>query len=79
MKGNDVSVVNEDIQVILLGEGIEFVLKVFTVLDVLFQAENCPFLEINGLTDNLTKNVGIFKGFDSRGLNLSWSAWRLRT
>ena len=58
---NDITVVNEDIEAILLRERVELVLKVFTIFDVLFQAEDSPFLEVHGLAHNLSKNVGVIE------------------
>jgi uncharacterized protein (DUF486 family) len=58
---NDITVVNEDIEAILLRERVELVLKVFTIFDVLFQAEDSPFLEVHWLAHNLSKNVGVIE------------------
>jgi hypothetical protein len=58
---NNITVVNEDIESILLGERVELVLEVFTILDILLEAEDSPLLEVNGLADDLSKNVGVIE------------------
>lgn len=62
MEGNNISVINENIEAILLRERIELVLEVFSVLDVLLEAEYSPLLEVDGLAHNLSKNVGVVEG-----------------
>jgi hypothetical protein len=62
MKRHNVAIVNENVEAILLGERVEFILKVFTILDILLEAEDGPFLKVNRLTDNLAQNVCVVKG-----------------
>ena len=58
---NNITVVNEDIEAILLRERVELVLEVFTILDILLKAEDSPLLEVDGLADDLSKNVGVIE------------------
>lgn len=62
MEGNNISIINENVEAILLRERIKFVLEIFSVFYILLKAEDSPFLEIYGLAHNLSKNVGIVKG-----------------
>ena len=61
MERNNITVVNEDIESVLLRERVELVLEVFTILDILLKAEDSPLLEVNGLADDLSKNVGVIE------------------
>jgi|LauGreDrversion4_2_1035121.scaffolds.fasta_scaffold148539_2 hypothetical protein len=62
MEGNNISIINENVEAILLRERIKFVLEIFSVFYILLKAEDSPFLEIYGLAHNLSKNVRIVKG-----------------
>jgi len=66
VEGDNITVVNEDIEAVLLGERVELVLKVFTILDVLLKTEDSPLLEVDGLADDLSKDVGVIEGLSSR-------------
>lgn len=66
VEGDNITVVNEDIEAVLLGERVELVLKVFTILDVLLKTEDSPLLEVHGLADDLSKDVGVIEGLSSR-------------
>lgn len=59
MEGNNISVIDEDVEAVLLRERVKLVLEVFTVLNVLLKAEDSPFLEVDGLANNLSKDVGV--------------------
>lgn len=58
-QGHDVSVVNEDVQVVLLGDRVELVLQVLSVLDISLEAEDSPLAEVNGLVDDLSEDVRV--------------------
>lgn len=59
---DDVSIVNEDVEPVGLREGVELVLEVLAVFDVLLQAENCPLLEVYWLANDLPQNAGVVQG-----------------
>lgn len=61
VKRNDISVINEDIEAILLRERVKLVLEVLSVFDVLFETEDSPLLEIYGLAHDLSENVGVIE------------------
>jgi hypothetical protein len=41
-------------------------LEVLSVLNILFETENGPLLEVNGLAHDLTKDIGVLKALVSR-------------
>ena len=71
VKGHDVTIVNEDIKSVLLRERVELILQVLSVLDVLLETEDCPLLEVDGLTHDLSENVSVIEALASR-LESSW-------
>lgn len=46
-----------------LGEAVELVLEVFSILDVPFEAEDCPLVETDWLLDDRLENSLVVKGF----------------
>ena len=58
---HDVTVVNVDIKTPLLGELVEPVIEVFSMSNILFEAEDGPLPEVNGLVDDGAEDLGVVK------------------
>jgi hypothetical protein len=58
---DDITVVDENVEAVLLRERVELVLKVLAILDIFLETEDGPLGEVDGLGNNLAQNVGIFK------------------
>ena len=58
---NDISVLNVNVQFVLLGKVVEFVLKIFPIFNVSVKAEDGPFLEVDRLVHKLVKDPGVVK------------------
>lgn len=65
VKGNDISVVDEDVKAEGLRQFVELVLKIFTIFDILLKAENGPLLEVYWLANDLSQNICIFEALRS--------------
>jgi len=63
VEGNDISKFNSDVEAILLGETVELVLEIFSIRDILLEAENSPFLETDWLMDDCSKNACVVQRF----------------
>ena len=60
---NDVSVININVESSLLRKFIKSVIKVFTMLNILFKAENGPLSEVDWLVNDCSENFSVVKGF----------------
>ena len=81
MKRHNITIIDKNIEAILLRERVELVLEVFTILNILLKTEDGPLLEVDGLADDLAQNVGVIKDLlpddgtlDQRfsGLSANW-------
>ena len=81
MKRHNITIIDKNIETILLRERVELVLEVFTILNILLKTEDGPLLEVDGLADDLAQNVGVIKDLlpddgtlDQRfsGLSANW-------
>jgi len=81
VKRHNITIIDKNIETILLRERVELVLEVFTILNILLKTEDGPLLEVDGLADDLAQNVGVIKDLlpddgtlDQRfsGLSANW-------
>jgi len=61
VKGHNITIIDEDIEAVRLREGVEFVLEIFTILNILLKTKDGPLLEVYWLANNLAQNVGVVK------------------
>jgi len=61
VEGYDITVVNKNIETVLLRERVEFILEVLSVLDIFFKTEHSPLFEVNRLGHNLSENVSVIE------------------
>jgi hypothetical protein len=59
VKWHNISIIDKNVQAILLWERIELVLEVLAIFNILLKAEDGPFLEVNRLANDLTQYAGI--------------------
>lgn len=65
----DVTIFHINVQFVLLGEIVKFILKVLSIFNVSIQAKYGPFLEVDRLMYKLVKDPGIIESFS---LFLMW-------
>lgn len=58
----DVCVLNLDIQTLLLGQSVEFVVDEVSIGNILFKANNCEAFKIFRLMNHLVETVGVLQG-----------------
>jgi hypothetical protein len=74
VEGNNITVVNKNLEAKRLGQGVELVLEVLSILNIFFEAENGPLLEIYGLANDLSENAGVIENLALRNeLNVGLS------
>jgi len=61
VKRHNITIIDKNVEAILLRERVELVLEIFTIFNILLKTEDGPFLEVNGLANNLAQNVGVIE------------------
>ena len=55
----DIRIFDLDLEPLLLGQVVELIVDVMSVCNILFEADNCKFLEGSRLVDHLVEIIGI--------------------
>jgi hypothetical protein len=61
VKRHNVTIIDENVEAVLLRERVELVLEILSVFNIFFKTEDGPLLEVDRLANNLAQNVGVIE------------------
>ena len=63
-EGDNVTIFHVNVELMLLGEVVKFVLEVLPIFNVSIKAKDGPFLEVDRLVDKLVEDPGVVKSLE---------------